>query len=225
MTLNPEVPPVWGILIMLEQNWSLMKIPCWFYFLIKNKASIATGLSASYFYYCRDLQQRQRIKCFKASFFPSTCFRLFSEFRRNFCCYLAITFFPQILMLFKELCQKAPSSDSILSMSLSYLPNHYIVLPSWHLLKYFTKHPEDNDPHCDKCSAGWRALMLFHTTASQIHAPMPHNYPQSTPTHILLFRVQFPSPLRLLWTLPAFLTSACSTFIFLLMRLRQKNRQ
>lgn len=190
-----------------------MQIPCWFCFPIKSKAAIATGLSASYFHCCRDIQQRQKNECFKASFFPSTCFCLFSEFLRNSWCYLEITF-SQILVVFTELSKRPLYLIAYYQFSLCYLPNHYIVLPSWHLLKYFTKHPEDNNPHCDKCSAGWRALLFFHTPPSQIHAPMSYNHPQPTPTHTLFFQVPFPSLLRLLCTLHAFLTSACSTYIF-----------
>lgn len=91
------------------------------------------------------------------------------------CCYLVITFFHRFWWYSQSCAERPLHLIAYYQFSLCYLPNHYIVLPSWHLLKYFTKHPEDNNPHCDKCLAGWRALLFFHTIPSQIHAPMPHN--------------------------------------------------
>lgn len=92
-------------------------------------------------------------------------------------------------MILPELHQKAPRLIAHYQLSLQYLPNHYTVLPSWHLkcLKYFTKHPEDGNPRSDKSSAGWRALLCFHTTPTNswhnplvtdscptvIHSPLP----------------------------------------------------
>lgn len=232
MGLNPEVLPVWGTNTtyvrtkLVPSENSLFVLPSH-----KKQSSHSNKAECFLFSLLQGYPKRQRefnvLKCLS---FPLPAFAFFQNFWETSAVIWQSLFFPRPWWYSQSCAERPLHLIAYYQFSLCYLPNHHVVLPSWHLLKYFTKHPEDNNPHCDKRLAGWRALFFFHTTPTNFwHNPLVAD---SCPTVIH-------SPLPLIHAFPNIVskppeTPMHATFIsylsmeytyFLVMRLRQKNRQ